>query len=115
LLWRPNAATKVLLGASHAFNRPTPDDIVGQKWPSNAPRFSARRATFENFGQEVTPEINQSLLFTSMMTGYKKSNTTLDPINVWTPGQFITTTGEFDHDLFSREFRLNCRLWLQAL
>lgn len=41
------------------------------------------------------------------MTGYTTSNTTRDSINVGTPGEFLTTTGKFDQDLFSQEFRLN--------
>lgn len=136
LLWLPTGddRTRVLLSASHSFDRPTPDDIAGPGWSSNAPRFSAwrgdfwgdilpdyykslgldalpayqeiREGTVDNFGLEITHEIAPNLLFTSM-TGYTLSNTTRDSINVGTPGEVLTVKGAFDQDLFSQEFRLN--------
>lgn len=136
LLWLPTGddRTRVLFSASHSFDRPTPDDIVGPNWSSNAPGYGARRGdlwgdilpdyyaslgltelpafqelregTVDNLGLEVTHEISPDLLFTSM-TGYTLSNMSRDSINVGTPGEFLTTTGEFDQNLFSQEFRLN--------
>lgn len=135
LLWLPTGGdrTRVLFSAAHSFDRPTPDDIAGPNWSSNAPGFAARRGdiwgdilpdyyrslgvtelpayqelregTVDNFGLEVTHEIGPSLTFTSM-TGYSMSNTTRDSINVGTPGEVLATTGEFDQNLFSQEFRL---------
>lgn len=136
LLWLPgdDDRTRVLFSASHSYDRPTPDDIAGPAWSSNSPSFSARRGDFwgdilpdyykslgltelpaytemrvgrvDNYGLEITHEIDPSLLFTSM-TGYTRSNTERDSINVGTPGEYLVTTGEFDQNLFSQEFRLN--------
>lgn len=136
LLWLPTGdeRTRVLFSASHSFDRPTPDDIAGPNWSSNAPSYGARRGDIwgdilpdyyrslgltelpvyqelregnvDNFGIEVTHEIAPNLNFTSM-TGYTRSNMTRDSINAGTPGETLITTGAFDQNLFSQEFRLN--------
>lgn len=136
LLWLPGGTgdTRVLLSYAHSYDRPTPNDIAGPNWSSNAPAYSARRgdvwgdilpdyyrsfgltelpafqevreADVDNVGLEITHAINPDLLFTSM-TGLSVSNTGRDSINVGTPGEILTTTGAFRQELLSQEFRLN--------
>lgn len=136
LLWLPGESdnTRVLFSASHSFDRPLMDDIVGRAWSSNAPGFGARRgdawgslvpdwvramgatelpayqevreATTDNFGLEITHDFSDALTFTSM-TGYSKNVTDRDSINVGTPGEFMTVRGSFEQELISQEFRLN--------
>lgn len=133
LLWQATDSTQVLFSYSHSEGNPKPNDIAGENWSAASTGYDARRGdvwgsilpdafaavlpefpvfqdvrntTVDNFGVEVTHDINANLSFTAL-TGYSKSITDRHSINEGTSGEFFTVDGEFDQELFTQEFRFN--------
>ena len=135
LLWLPGGddATRVLLSYAHSYDSPTYNDIAGPLWVSGAPGYDGRRGdiwgaltpqpyaslvgeipafaelrdtTVDNFGIEVTHDLNDTLRLTAL-TGISRSVTDRDSINYGTAGEILQTTGQFTQKTISQEFRLN--------
>ncbi|MEQ8256881.1 MAG: TonB-dependent receptor [Roseovarius confluentis] len=65
-----------------------------------------RNTTTNNFGLEITHEINANLKFTSM-TSVSMSETDVRSLNFGNPGEFTSADAGQQQDLFTQEFRLN--------
>ncbi|MDO5611894.1 MAG: TonB-dependent receptor [Paracoccus sp. (in: a-proteobacteria)] len=136
LLWLPTEddATRVVFSYARTFDGPTQNDIYGPLWSSNGPSFGERRGDgwgsilpdqyaglgltalpafqdvretyVDNFGIEVTHDINDFLSLTAQ-TGYTNSLTERHSINEGTAGEFLVVDGAFKQRLVSQEIRLN--------
>ncbi len=133
LLWLPVAdsdATRVLFSYSHAFDSPEYNSIAGPNWHPSSPSYDDRRgdvwgeltppwspvplpvfqearsATVDNFGVEVTHDINNNLVLTAM-TGLSQSTTERNSINEGTSGETMVTQGAFDEQTLTQEVRIN--------
>lgn len=135
LLWLPGGdeTTRVLFSYAHSYDSPTFNDVAGPLWAAGAPGYGARRGdiwgaltpepyasivgeapvfqemrdtTVDNFGVEVTHELNDNLRLTAL-TGISRSVTDRDSINYGTENEFFQTTGQFTQKTISQELRLN--------
>jgi outer membrane receptor protein involved in Fe transport len=133
LLWLPVAdsdTTRVLFSYSHAFDSPEYNNIAGPDWHASSPSYDDRRGdvwgaltpawspvplpvfeearttTVDNFGMQITHDINNNLMLTTM-TGLSQSTTKRDSINEGTPGESMVTQGAFDQQILAQEVRLN--------
>ncbi|NPD17426.1 TonB-dependent receptor [Xinfangfangia sp. D13-10-4-6] len=123
LLWLPagDDTTRVLFSYSHSFDSPDYDDVAGPGWAYGshpyrdrrgdiwalAPVYQEMRGTkVDNFGVEVTHDINDNLRFTAL-TGFSRSKTDRSSINAGTPGETRVTEGEYVQRTVAQEFRLN--------
>ncbi|MDD2867807.1 TonB-dependent receptor [Neomegalonema sp.] len=134
LLVLPTESTRLLLSASHAYDNPDYNEIAGPNWSTGAPGYGARRGDVygdilpdmyrylgltelpafqesretrvDNLGLEATHDLTDNLRLTSL-TGFSRSATERDSINVGTPGEFLQTRGEFTQRNISQEVRLN--------
>lgn len=137
LLLQPTGsqATQVLLSYSHAYDRPLNHNISGSQWSTGAPDYDDKRGDIwgdilpdmyrygfglnelpafqevretrvNSLGLEVSHQINDTLKLNAQ-TGWSRSVTERNSVNYGTPGEFLTTTGEFDQQILSQEIRLN--------
>ncbi|MFT3689355.1 TonB-dependent receptor [Paenirhodobacter sp.] len=96
-------------------------DLWGDIWPidgglvpppyndylTNLAAFQdVRSTTVDNFGAEITHEINSRLTLTAA-TGWSRAVTNRHSVNSGTPGELIYVDGAFDQKLLSQEVRLN--------
>lgn len=122
LLWLPTGSddTRVLFTVSRAFDGPS-QNLIASDIPGSDGTFDERRSDVsstnpefqevretdvDNVGLEVTHDLSEALRFTSF-TGWTNSDTDRGSINLGTPGATFFTSGFFDVELFTQEFRLN--------
>ena len=125
--------TRILINAAHAYDSPDYNEIAGPYWSAASPGYGGRRGDLygaltpepyasmvgelpafqearetrvNNLGVELTHDFTDELRLTSL-TGFSRSATERESINVGTPGEFLQTEGEFTQRNLSQELRLN--------